>query len=143
MADIVVKTKLGEYVVKEGLLYTESDEWIKIEGDTVTIGITDYAQKSLHEIVYVELPEIGKVVRQMDVLGSVESIKAVSDIYAPISGEVIEVNEKLNESPELLNTNPYGEGWVAKLKPTNLEEDLKNLMNSEQYEAYLKELERE
>ena len=134
---------MSEYKIPKNLYYTKEHEWVSLSNDTATVGITDYAQKSLHEIVYVELPEIGKVVRQMDVLGSVESIKAVSDIYAPISGEVIEVNEKLNESPELLNTNPYGEGWVAKLKPTNLEEDLKNLMNSEQYEAYLKELERE
>ena len=131
----------SEYKIPEGLYYTKEHEWVSISDETATVGITDYAQKALHEIVYAELPEVGEEVKKGDVLGAVESVKAVSDVYAPVSGKVIEVNEKLTESPELLNNDPYGEGWMAKLKATNLEGELKTLMSAEQYAAYLKELE--
>jgi len=129
------------YVVPNDLYYSKEHEWLRIEGNQVVTGITDYAQKSLHEIVFVELPEVGKKVRQMETIGTVESVKAVSEIYTPASGEIIEVNEALTESPEMVNKDPYGEGWIAKLRPANLEEDLKNLMNAEKYEKYLKEIE--
>ena len=130
-----------EYVVPENLYYTKEHEWLKIEDDTATMGITDYAQKSLHEIVFVDLPEIKKKVRQMEPIGTVESVKAVSEIYTPISGEIIEVNKELNEKPELVNQDPYGKGWIAKIRPEKLDEEIKNLLDPEKYKEYLKALE--
>jgi len=130
-----------EYVVPESLYYTKEHEWLKIEDDTTTMGITDYAQKSLHEIVFVDLPEIKKKVRQMEPIGTVESVKAVSEIYTPISGEIIEVNKELNEKPELVNQDPYGKGWIAKIRPEKLDEEIKNLLDPEKYKEYLKALE--
>jgi glycine cleavage system H protein len=132
--------EVGEYRVKEDLYYTKDHEWAKVlEDGTVLVGITDYAQKELGDLAYVELPEVGKKVNRGDVLCEVESVKAVSEVYAPVSGEVIEVNETLEDSPELLNEDPY-ENWIAKLKPSNLEEDLKELMDAEAYAEYLKSL---
>jgi len=130
-----------EYVVPENLYYTKEHEWLKIEDDTATMGITDYAQKSLHEIVFVDLPEIKRKVRQMEPIGTVESVKAVSEIYTPISGEIIEVNKELNEKPELVNQDPYGKGWMAKIRPENLDNEIKNLLTPQQYREYLKTLE--
>ena len=130
-----------EYVVPENLYYTKEHEWLKIEDDTATMGITDYAQKSLHEVVFVDLPEIKRKVRQMEPIGTVESVKAVSEIYTPISGEIIEVNKELNEKPELVNQDPYGKGWIAKIRHENLVNELKNLMTSQEYKKYLKTLE--
>ena len=130
-----------EYVVLENLYYTKEHEWLKIEDDTATMGITDYAQKSLHEIVFVDLPEIKRKVRQMEPIGTVESVKAVSEIYTPISGEIIEVNKELNEKPELVNQDPYGKGWIAKIRPEKLDEEIKNLLDAEKYREYLKALE--
>lgn len=137
-----------EYKVPEGLYYSKEHEWVKLEGEIVRVGITDYAQSKLGEVVYVELPEVGKRVKQtvepkdkeME-LGAAESIKAVSAIYSPLSGEVTEVNEALRDKPELLNTSPYEEGWICKLKPSDLESELKNLMDSKAYTEYLKTLE--
>jgi len=129
-----------EYEVPEQLYYTKEHEWVSVSGNTATVGITDYAQKSLHEVVYVELPEVGRELTQGEVMGSVESVKAVSDIYAPVSGKVVEVNEKLLDEPETLNNDPYGEGWIAKIELTNFEEDKKKLMTAEQYRNLLKEL---
>ena len=130
-----------EYVVPENLYYTKEHEWLKIEDDTATMGITDYAQKSLHEIVFVDLPEIKRKVRQMEPIGTVESVKAVSEIYTPISGEIMEVNKELNEKPELVNQDPYGKGWIAKIRPEKLDEEIKNLLDPEKYREYLKALE--
>jgi len=129
-----------EYEVPEQLYYTKEHEWVSVSGNTATVGITDYAQKSLHEVVYVELPEVGRELTQGEVMGSVESVKAVSDIYAPVSGKVVEVNEKLLDEPETLNNDPYGEGWIAKIELTNFEEDKKKLLTAEQYRNLLKEL---
>ncbi|MCD6479266.1 glycine cleavage system protein GcvH [Candidatus Bathyarchaeota archaeon] len=130
-----------EYKVPEGLYYTEEHEWLKVLDDgNVLMGITDYAQKQLHEIVYVELPEVGKDVERMDTIGTVESVKAVSDVYSPVSGTIIEVNETLLDSPELLNEDPYGEGWIAKMKPKNLDADLKELMTAEEYKKHIEAL---
>ena len=129
-----------EYEVPEQLYYTKEHEWVSVSGNVATVGITDYAQKSLHEVVYVELPEVGRELTQGEVMGSVESVKAVSDIYAPVSGKVVEVNEKLLDEPETLNNDPYGEGWIAKIELTNFEEDKKKLMTAEQYRNLLKEL---
>lgn len=132
--------EVGEYKVKEGLYYTKDHEWVQVlEDGTVLVGISDYAQKELGDLAYVELPEVGKEVGKGDVLCELESVKAVTEVYAPVSGEVIEVNEALEDSPELLNEDPY-ENWIAKLKPTNLEEELKELMDAEAYAEYLKSL---
>ncbi|ALM75708.1 glycine cleavage system protein GcvH [Thermococcus barophilus] len=132
--------EVGEYKVKEGLYYTKEHEWAQILDDgTVLVGISDYAQKELGDVAYVELPEVGKEVSQGDVLCEIESVKAVSEVYAPVSGEVVEVNGELEDSPEKINEDPY-EAWIAKIKPSNLEEDLKNLMTAEQYAEYLKSL---
>ena len=129
-----------EYEVPEQLYYTKEHEWVSVSDNTATVGITDYAQKSLHEIVYVELPEVGRELTQGEVMGSVESVKAVSDIYAPVSGKVVEVNEKLLDEPETINNDPYGEGWIAKIELANFEQDKKKLLTAEQYRNLLKEL---
>jgi len=133
-----------EYEIPEDLYYTEEHEWLKVlEDGTTLVGITDYAQKSLHEVVYVELPNPGDMVKQGEVFGAVESVKAVSDLYSPISGTVEEVNEELLDSPELINSDPYGKGWIVKIKPKNLEDELENLLNAEQYREHLESLEAE
>ena len=127
-----------EYKVEAGIYYTKEHEWAKKLGDgRVAIGVDDYAQSQLHEIVYVELPEVGAEVAQGGALGAVESVKAVSDVYAPVGGKVVEVNEELLDSPELINDDPYGEGWIAKMEPSGLEADLANLMDAEKYKAFL------
>ncbi|MBN2334120.1 glycine cleavage system protein GcvH [Candidatus Bathyarchaeota archaeon] len=130
-----------EYKVEEGLYYTKEHEWAKKLGDgKVAVGIDDYAQGQLHEIVYVELPEVGAEVAQGEALGAVESVKAVSDMYAPVGGKVVEVNEELLDSPEKINDDPYGEGWIAKMEPSSLEADLGKLMDAEKYKAFLASL---
>lgn len=127
-----------EYKVDEEIYYTEEHEWARVLDDgMVAIGIADYAQEQLHEIVYVELPEVDTEVSQNEVLGAVESVKAVSDVYSPVSGVVVEVNEDLWDAPEKINDDPYGEGWIAKIEPSNLEEDLDNLMDAEEYREHL------
>ena len=131
----------GRYLIPESLYYTKEHEWLRVEKDYGVMGITDYAQKSLHEIVFVELPEVGTEVQQEGMLGTVESVKAGSDIFSPISGVVIEVNEELIDKPEILNSDPYNAGWIAKIKPKNLDEELKRLMNAKQYAQYLLSLE--
>ena len=132
--------EVGEYKVKEGLYYTKDHEWAQVLDDgTVLVGISDYAQKELGDLAYIELPEVGKEVSKGAVLCELESVKAVSEVYAPVSGEVVEVNEELEDSPELLNEDPY-ENWIAKLKPSNLEEELKELMDAEAYAKYIESL---
>ncbi|HZJ82800.1 MAG TPA: glycine cleavage system protein GcvH [Clostridia bacterium] len=122
--------------VKQGLYYSKDHEWIRVEGDKAYIGITDYAQDSLGSIVYVELPQEGNNIGKGDVLGVVESVKAASDIIAPISGAVIEANEALEDNPELINESPY-ESHIAVMSLDN-EDELKELLNHEQYEQYTK-----
>lgn len=132
--------EVGEYKVKEDLYYTKEHEWVEVlEDGTVLVGISDYAQKELGDLAYVELPEVGKGVSKGDILCELESVKAVSEVYAPVSGEVMEVNEELEDSPEVLNEDPY-EHWIAKLKPTSLDEELKELMDAEAYAKYLESL---
>jgi glycine cleavage system H protein len=129
------------YIILKEIYYTKDHEWVKIENkDMARVGITDYAQKSLHEVVYVGLPKVGLLISKMEPIGTVESIKSVSDIYSPLSGQIIEVNEKLIDSPELVNKSPYVDGWIAALKPKILGKELKSLMTSEQYAEYIKEL---
>ena len=109
-------------MVRDDLYYTKEHEWAKIEGDIAIIGITDYAQSELGDILYVELPSEGKTVSAGEVLATVEAVKAVSDVYAPLSGEVDEVNEILSTTPEIINKDPYGEGWMVKIKMSNPDE---------------------
>jgi glycine cleavage system H protein len=132
--------KVDDYEVPEGLYYNEDFEWAKIEDGKVRIGITDYAQKQLREIVYAELPMEGDEVEQNEPYGTVESVKSVSDLVSPLSGTVEEVNQKVQESPETLNEDPYEEGWLIVVKPTNLKEELKNLMKFEQAVQWHKSL---
>ncbi|MBW2653713.1 MAG: glycine cleavage system protein GcvH [Deltaproteobacteria bacterium] len=117
--------------------YTKDHEWAKLSGDIVTIGINDYAQDQLGEVVFVELPEIGDTFSQGDEFGSVESVKAVSEIYIPISGEIVEINEGLEDAPELVNTDCYNDGWLIKVKPENTSE-MDNLMDKPAYLDMLK-----
>ena len=116
----------------KNLLYTEDHEWALVEGDTVTVGITDHAQDALGDVVFVELPELEIDLDQSDVFGVVESVKAVNDLYSPCAGMVIEVNEVLMESPELINSDPYGEGWILKIK-IDSSDALDHLMNADAY----------
>jgi len=129
---------VNDYEVPEGLYYTKEHEWIRVEGNNCRIGVSDYAQKSLHEVVFVDLPKIGAKIVRSQSLGSVESVKAVADVFAPISGEVTEVNAKLADTPELVNQQPYGDGWIAVIKPSNLEAELKNLLDSKSYADFLR-----
>lgn len=121
--------------VPADLKYTKTHEWVKFDGDVATIGITDYAQSELGDIVYVDLPEPGRVLNQGDSFGTVESVKTVSDVYAPVSGEVAEVNGELEASSELMNTDPYGRGWLVKIR---FEGTPGELMDAEAYKESLK-----
>ncbi|MBH5329038.1 glycine cleavage system protein GcvH [Eikenella sp. S3360] len=117
------------------LKYVASHEWLRPEADgTVTVGVTDHAQELLGEIVFVELPEVGATLAAEDQAGALESVKAASDVYSPIAGEVVAVNEGLPDAPETVNSDPYGEGWFFRIKPAN-PADLDGLMNAEQYAA--------
>jgi len=126
------------YKVLEGLYYSKNDEWVKVEGDVATVGITDYAQDKLGDVVYVSEAEVNKKVKKEDAVITVESVKAASDIYAPVSGEIIEVNKNAVSDPSILNRDPYGEGWLFKIKMENPDE-LKELMDAKGYEEYRKE----
>jgi glycine cleavage system H protein len=130
-----------DYDIPEDLYYSKEHEWVRVKGKTAVFGITDYAQKSLHEIVYVETPRINSRIRQFQSVGSVESVKSVSDIFAPVSGKIVEVNAELAESPELLNEDPYGKGWIAKVESAGFDDDLKNLLTAEQYADYIRSIE--
>ena len=121
--------KVDDYEVPEELYYSEEYTWARVEKGKVRIGISDYAQKQLREIVFVELPSAGDVISQTEPFGTVESVKAVSDLVAPVSGKIEEVNEAVGDKPELLNESPYDKGWLVVVSPTNLDADLKNLMD--------------
>ena len=123
--------------VLEGLFYTKNDEWVKVEDDLGTIGISDYAQDQLGDIVYVEEIKKGTIVNQGDIITTVESVKAVAEVYSPISGEVIEVNHTIIDEPSHINGDPYGKGWFAKIKMSKPEE-AKELMNASDYGDYRK-----
>ena len=121
--------KVDGYEVPEGLYYSKDFAWIKIEGDKIRMGITDYAQKSLREIVYAELPKAGGAVKQSEPYGTLESVKAVSDLVAAVSGTIEEVNAEVQSKPETLNEDPYVKGWLLIVKPSNLQAELLNLMD--------------
>ena len=124
--------------VPEELRYTKEHEWIRVEGDLVVIGVTDYAQNALTDVVWVELPELGAVVGSMDSFASVESVKSVSEIYAPISGEVIEINGTLEDAPELINEDSYGKGWICKMSISDNSE-LASLLDGTTYRGLIEE----
>jgi glycine cleavage system H protein len=120
------------------LRYTKQHEWVRASGGTGIVGITDYAQKELGDIVYVDLPRVGATVEQGKVMGSVESVKAVSDIYAPVSGEVLEINDALATAPEKLNESPHGDGWLIKIR-LSASDELVGLLSATDYEKYVAE----
>jgi glycine cleavage system H protein len=128
------------YQVPDGLFYTKEHEWARVTGGTAKVGITDYAAKTLNDIVYLTLPSAGKEVKQLISFGTVESIKAVSELYAPLSGTVTGTNQELTNHPELINQSPYEAGWIIELKPSMLEEERKTLLSPRQYEEFLKSL---
>jgi glycine cleavage system H protein len=117
------------------LLYTADHEWVRIEGEFAWVGITDFAQSELGDIVYVDIPTLGKSVEKHGVFGTVEAVKTVSDLFAPVAGEIVEVNPMLEANPEKVNTDPYGDGWMVKMKVNN--PDTSDLMSSEAYQASL------
>jgi glycine cleavage system H protein len=128
------------YQVPDGLFYTKEHEWARVTGGTAKVGITDYAAKTLNDIVYLTLPSAGKEVKQLSSFGTVESIKAVSELYAPLSGTVTGTNQELTNHPELINQSPYDAGWIIELTPSMLEEERKTLLSPRQYEEFLKSL---
>jgi glycine cleavage system H protein len=129
---------MAEYELPEECFYTREDEWVRHEGSVAYIGVTDYAQDQLGDIVFVELPEVGATVSQGETFGVIESVKAVSDLYAPLSGEVVEVNTDLAETPEAINESCYGDGWLLAIAPSDTGE-LDTLMNAPDYAQYIKE----
>ena len=125
----------------EGLLYTKEHEWVKVlDQDRVIIGITDYAAQLLHEVVYVSLSTVNTEVKRMQSLGNVESVKAVSDIFSPLSGTIVKVNDKLTIHPELVNQSPYNEGWLVEIKPKDLEAERKHLLDGKDYAEFMEKL---
>ncbi|MBI1803810.1 MAG: glycine cleavage system protein GcvH [Ignavibacteriae bacterium] len=116
----------------DNLTYTKDHEWVKMDRDIGTVGITDYAQGELGDIVFVELPQPGKQITQGESFGTIEAVKAVSDLYAPVTGEVLEVNPNLEKTPEIINSDPYGDGWMIKMRVKNAG-DLKNLLDAKKY----------
>lgn len=135
---ILQNKKMGEYMIIENLYYTETHEWIKVDGDKAYLGITDYAQHELGDIVYVELPESGDDINTGEAFGSIEAVKAVEDLIAPISGEVLKINENLADNPELINKSAFEEGWLIQIKIADKGE-LDKLLNSKAYEKLIEE----
>ena len=122
----------------EDCLYTKEHEWIRVDGKTGTVGITNYAQKQLGDVVFVELPKVGDHFDISESFGSVESVKAVSEVYCPVAGDVTEINEAVVNTPELINTDPHGEAWLIEIKISNPKE-LEDLMSAEEYDEYIRE----
>ncbi len=138
MAEVEVVVNGKKYIVMSDRRYTETDEWALLEeGNHIRIGITDYAQKELRDIIGVELPEKDSMVKKGDVIATLESVKATGDVYSPVSGRIVEVNERLLDEPELLNNDPYGDGWIAIIEPSSPGE-YEELMTPDQYVEYLK-----
>lgn len=122
--------------VLDHLKYSEDHEWIKVEGDEATIGVTDYAQSQLGDIVFVEVTSLGVTLEKGEAFGTIEAVKTVSDVFMPLSGKVVAINDLLVETPDLINKDPYGQGWIAKIKLNNLEE-IEELLNAEAYKAII------
>jgi glycine cleavage system H protein len=130
---------MPKYEIPSDLMYTEEHEWVRIIDNVAICGITDYAQKSLSDIIFVELPEIGKSVNKGDVVCTVESVKAVSDVFSPVSGEITEVNKQLEKEPSFINKSPYGDGWIFKVKISDI--DFSHLLTPEKYLELLQKIE--
>jgi glycine cleavage system H protein len=130
-----------DYKIPDKLYYSKEHEWIRLEGKEAIVGITDYAQKQLHEIVYVEIQQEGTEVEQSQTMGTVESVKSVSDIFSPVTGKITKTNKELADSPERLNEDPYGKGWLAKINPTDFKKDMEKLLTAAQYADYIKTME--
>jgi glycine cleavage system H protein len=128
--------KGGTLEIKENLKYTKEHEWVKVEKDMATMGITDYAQGELGDVVFVELPQVGTKVEQMKPFGVIEAVKAVSDLFSPLSGEVTQVNTRLENEAGIINKDPYGEGWIIKIKMSNTQE-LDHLLSAQDYEKLI------
>jgi glycine cleavage system H protein len=130
----------GEYQIPEGYYYTRDHIWIKVEDSVVTVGITDYGQEKLRDVVHIELPSIGQSIEEGEALAVIESIKASVEIHSPVAGRVVKVNSKLIDNPELINEDPYGNGWIAKIE---LAEELRteDLMEADEYSKYIEDLE--
>jgi glycine cleavage system H protein len=124
--------------VPSNLKYTKDHEWIRIEGDTAFIGVTDFAQHELGDIVFVDIESVGKTIAREEVFGTIEAVKTVSDLFMPVSAEILEKNPALESQPELVNTDPYGEGWMIKVKPTDIAE-ISNLLSAEDYQNLINE----
>jgi glycine cleavage system H protein len=124
-------------MAQENLLFSKDHEWLRVEGDAAVIGVTDYAQHELGDVVYVDLPAVGKELKKGDPAANIESVKAVSDVYAPVSGKITEVNSRLGDNPELVNQEPFASGWIFKISMTQASE-LQELMDQKKYEEYLK-----
>lgn len=122
--------------IPQELKYTQDHEWVRIEGDEATVGITDFAQGELGDIVYVEVETVGETLAKEDVFGTVEAVKTVSDLFVPLSGEIVTFNEALEDTPELVNDDPYGEGWIVKIKLSDASE-IENLLSDEGYQAVI------
>ena len=132
---------IEDFFIPENLYYSEEHEWVLIEDNgQVKVGITDYAQQKLHEIVFVYFPSKDVNVKQGDPMGTAESVKAVSEVFCPISGQIVEGNDELILSPELVNQDPYGKGWIAIIKPTNFESERKKLMTQKEYLEYIEKI---
>jgi glycine cleavage system H protein len=129
--------QVGDSLVKTGLRYSKTHEWINLNESPSSVGISDYAQKSLHDLVYVELPKVGQSLTKGSILCTLESVKAVAEAYSPVDGEVVQVNEVLSESPELVNKDPYGRGWLVKIK---VKGETKSLLSPEEYSDIVKKL---
>ena len=127
-----------KYNIPDGFYYTSTHEWLKVTGDIGIIGITDYAQDMLHDIVYVDLPEVGKEIKKGQAFMEIESVKSVAEVYAPVSGIILEVNEKLSDNPEIINESPYEEGWLVKIKITDKNE-LNELLDATRYKMIIEE----
>ena len=133
--------RINGYEIPYELLYTKEHEWVKkLTEERAVVGVTDYAAKTLSDVVYVSLPQVGGELKQMTVMGSVESIKAVSDVYSPLSGKVLKVNEELSMKPELVNQSPYEKGWLIEVSPMDFYGESKSLMSAEDYAFFVKEL---
>jgi glycine cleavage system H protein len=129
--------RVTESMYPSDYLYSREHEWVRVMDDVCVLGITEFAQQELGEVVFVELPEVGQVFNAQDELGTIESVKAVAEVYSPVAGEIVEINDSVVEDPEMLNDDPHGEGWLVKIRFSSAD-DLKSLMNAEKYEEYVK-----
>jgi len=136
----MLSAELGEKMsgIPENLYYTAEHEWIRVEGDDLVVGITDHAQDALTEIVYVELPDVGTIIEEQDEFSSIESVKSVSSIFAPLAGNITEVNEELDDTPELINQDPYGAGWIVRIVPRDIDA-VNGLLNAAAYREVIGE----